>query len=92
MLVLTRQPTDAITIDRDIEVKILSVRGNRVQLGIVAPASVEIVRSELLLSPQPWASEQVAVGPSQNTKKDGRTSSVAVRCGRPFVGEQAFAG
>ena len=92
MLVLTRQPTDAITIDRDIEVKILSVRGNRVQLGIVAPASVEIVRSELLLSPQPSAFEQSTEGPSQNTKKDGRTSSVAVRCQRPFVREQAFAG
>ncbi len=92
MLVLTRQPTDAITIDRDIEVKILSVRGNRVQLGIVAPASVEIVRSELLLSPQPSASEQAAVGSSQNTKKNGRTSSLAVRCRRPFVKEQAFAG
>ncbi len=92
MLVLTRQPTDAITIDGDIEVKILSVRGNRVQLGIVAPASVEIVRSELLLSPQPSTSEQAAGGPSQNTRKDGRRSSVAVRCRRPFVREQAFAG
>ncbi len=92
MLVLTRQPTDAITIDGDIEVKILSVRGNRVRLGIAAPASVEIVRGELLSPPQPSASEQVAVGPSQNTRKDGRTSSVALRCWRPFVREQAFAG
>lgn len=48
MLVLTRQPKDTITIDQEIQIKILSVRGNRVQLGISAPASVQIVREELI--------------------------------------------
>ncbi len=52
MLILTRQPMDAITINGDIQIKILSVRGNRVQFGISAPESVQIVRCELLGSSQ----------------------------------------
>jgi carbon storage regulator len=47
MLVLTRKRGEAIEIDGRIEVRVLSVQGNRVRLGIVAPESVAVRRSEV---------------------------------------------
>ena len=48
MLVLTRRPNEVINIGDNIEVKILSVRdGNRVLVGIAAPESVQVHRSEV---------------------------------------------
>lgn len=47
MLVLTRKPGETILIDGGIVLKVISVRGNRVQLGIDAPATVRIERAEL---------------------------------------------
>lgn len=47
MLVLTRKTRETILIDGRIEVCVIQVRGNRVRLGIKAPASVSIERSEI---------------------------------------------
>ena len=48
MLVLSRRSDEAITLpDAGIQITVLSVQGNRVRLGIDAPADVEIRRSEL---------------------------------------------
>lgn len=47
MLVLSRKPHDAVTIGDDIEIRILSVVGETVKLGIQAPADVSIHRSEV---------------------------------------------
>ena len=47
MLVLTRERDDSIMIGRDIEIKVIWVRGNRVRLGIAAPRSVPVYRTEL---------------------------------------------
>lgn len=47
MLVLSRKPNESIIINDNIEVKILSVDGDQVKLGIVAPKSVEIHRKEV---------------------------------------------
>lgn len=47
MLVITRKSRESLFIGRDIEVTVLKVRGNRVQLGIRAPADVPICREEL---------------------------------------------
>ncbi|MCF7802879.1 MAG: carbon storage regulator CsrA [Candidatus Marinimicrobia bacterium] len=47
MLVLTRQKEESIIIGQDIVVKVLEVQGDSVKLGIEAPRSVPIVRSEL---------------------------------------------
>ncbi|OCS86803.1 carbon storage regulator CsrA [Caryophanon latum] len=47
MLVLSRKPNESIIINDNIEVKILSVDGDQVKLGIVAPKSVEIHRKEI---------------------------------------------
>jgi carbon storage regulator len=47
MLVLTRKMNESIVIDGDISIKVVSVRGNQVRLGITAPRSHSIYRSEL---------------------------------------------
>jgi len=48
MLVLTRAVGEEIVISGDIRVKVLSVHGQRVRLGITAPPSVQVARQELL--------------------------------------------
>ncbi len=47
MLVLSRKQNDSIFIGPDIEVTVLSVAGGRVKLGIQAPKSVPVIRSEM---------------------------------------------
>jgi len=48
MLVLSRKLDESIVIGEDIEVKIISIEKGVVKLGIEAPKSISIVRSELL--------------------------------------------
>ncbi|MCI0738707.1 MAG: carbon storage regulator [Gemmataceae bacterium] len=47
MLVLTRRLGEEIVIGNNIRVKVLMVRGDKVRLGISAPASVPVDRSEI---------------------------------------------
>lgn len=47
MLVLTRNSEQSIVIGENIVVRILSVRGDRVRVGIAAPADVAIRREEV---------------------------------------------
>jgi carbon storage regulator len=49
VLVLTRRPDQSIIIGDDVEVSVLSVSGDRVRLGIQAPSSVPIWRTEIYL-------------------------------------------
>ncbi|MBI1348112.1 carbon storage regulator [bacterium] len=47
MLVLTRRTDESILIgDEEVVVRILEIRGNRVRIGIEAPANVSIRRDE----------------------------------------------
>ena len=48
MLVLTRKAGEAICIGDDIELRIVSVRGQKVRLAIEAPREVSVRRSELM--------------------------------------------
>ena len=48
MLILTRRPGEAIVINGDIRVRILSIEGERVKLGVEAPREVPVLRQELL--------------------------------------------
>jgi carbon storage regulator len=52
MLVLTRKTDESIIIGDEIELKILSVDGDQVKLGIVAPNNVKVYRSEVYKSIQ----------------------------------------
>lgn len=47
MLVLSRKKGESIMIGDQIEVKILAIEGDQVKLGIVAPKSVKVHRSEI---------------------------------------------
>ncbi len=47
MLVLTRRLGETIVIDGNIRVTVLDVRGERVRLGIEAPANVPVYREEV---------------------------------------------
>jgi len=48
MLVLTRKPHESLAIGDNIEITVLSVKGNQVQIGINAPKDVCILRDELI--------------------------------------------
>jgi carbon storage regulator len=47
MLVLTRKQKESIIIDNQIELTILEIKGDHVRIGINAPSSVKIYRSEV---------------------------------------------
>lgn len=47
MLVLSRGEHDSIDIGPNIRVIVVAIRGNKVQLGIEAPAEVPIYRTEI---------------------------------------------
>ncbi|MBM7649363.1 carbon storage regulator [Bacillus ectoiniformans] len=52
MLVLTRKAGEAIRIGDDIEIKIISTKGDQIKIGIDAPKHVEIHRKEVYLTIQ----------------------------------------
>ncbi len=47
MLVLSRKVGEKLVIDGNITVEVVRIQGNRITLGIVAPADVKILRGEL---------------------------------------------
>ena len=52
MLVLTRKRNESIVIGDDIEVRVLSVSGEKVRIGIEAPRDVPVFRMEVYLEIQ----------------------------------------
>jgi carbon storage regulator len=48
MLILTRKVEQGIVINRDVLVRVLSIDGERVKLGVEAPRSISVLREELL--------------------------------------------
>lgn len=51
MLVITRRHDEELLIGPDVRVRVLSIRGNRVQLGIDAPLDVRVQRPEVQFDP-----------------------------------------
>lgn len=49
MLVLSRKSTEKIRIGEEIEISVIAISGGKVRIGISAPKSTRIVRSELLI-------------------------------------------
>lgn len=47
MLVLTRRAGQAFEIGNDIEIRILRVDHKQIKIGITAPSTVKVLRSEL---------------------------------------------
>lgn len=48
MLILTRKVEQGIVINSDVIVRVLSIDGERVKIGIDAPRSISVLREELL--------------------------------------------
>ena len=68
MLILTRKLKQAIIVDGDTSIRVLSIERDRVKLGIDAPRSVSVLREELL--------EQVAGQNRRAARPDGGTQLV----------------
>jgi carbon storage regulator len=50
MLVLTRKVGETLRIGDDIEITVTDISGDKVRIGIVAPAELKILRGELTLT------------------------------------------
>ncbi len=68
MLVLSRKAGESIQIDGQIKITIVTVRGNRVKVGIEAPEEVQILRSELRDSRENTEDSDVEFG--SNSRKN----------------------
>ncbi|MGE7842240.1 carbon storage regulator CsrA [Lysinibacillus sp. NPDC093712] len=60
MLVLSRKKDESIMIGEQIEIKILAVEGEQIKLGIVAPKTVKVHRSEVFEAIQAQNKEALA--------------------------------
>lgn len=52
MLILTRKPEETLVINKSIRVRVMSVNGNQVRIGIDAPKDIEVDREEIFLAKQ----------------------------------------
>lgn len=68
MLVLSRKISESIMIGNHIELKVLAVEGDQVKLGIIAPKSVKVHRSEVFKAIQEQNREALAT-PTNLLKK-----------------------
>ncbi len=66
MLILTRKAEQGIVIDQVTTVRILSIDGDRVKIGIDAPTSITVLREELL--EQVAGQNREAARPSTNQR------------------------
>ncbi|MBF0280158.1 MAG: carbon storage regulator CsrA [SAR324 cluster bacterium] len=49
MLILTRKPSESITIGDDIKIQVIEIKGKQVRLGIEAPKNYVIHREEVYI-------------------------------------------
>ena len=47
MLILTRKPGEAIIINSDVKVTVLSIEGNKIRIGVDAPKEISVHREEI---------------------------------------------
>ncbi|MCS5503256.1 carbon storage regulator CsrA [Lysinibacillus sp. FSL K6-0057] len=64
MLVLSRKKDESIMIDNNIEIKVLSIDGEQVKIGIVAPKSVKVHRTEIFEAIQAQNQAALNIEPS----------------------------
>ncbi len=79
MLVLTRKPKQVVRIGQDIYVEVLSVNGENVKLGIVAPAEVAILREEVYQSVGAQNREAVARAAETNPLTFLKTAQLSLK-------------
>ncbi len=61
MLVLTRNVGEKIVIDGHIQVTVVAIKGNKVRIGIEAPADVRVDRQEVHERREEFAGEPLKV-------------------------------
>jgi carbon storage regulator len=67
VLILTRKVEQGIVINNDVFVRVLSIDGERVKIGIEAPRSISVLREELLAEVA-GENREAAVTPTQSTE------------------------
>ena len=68
MLVLTRKVGESVVIGSDIEIKVTGITGDKVRIGIEAPAILKILRKELFETIE--ENQEAARLPATNLLKD----------------------
>jgi carbon storage regulator len=63
MLVLTRRIGEEIVVDDDIRISVVSIKGNRVQIGIQAPETVRVDQLETHHQRAAWRSSARLLNP-----------------------------
>jgi len=70
MLVLSRQRDQSVMIGRQVEVKVVDIRGDKVRLGFVAPKNVEVDRMEIFEEKEARESVPRAITPQERSAMD----------------------
>jgi carbon storage regulator len=70
MLVLTRKPAETIRIGEDIVIKVIKTGTGTVKIGIEAPASVRVMRGELVEDERTAPVIPSTFGPSMRVVSD----------------------
>jgi carbon storage regulator len=69
MLVLSRKTGESIVVGSDIHVRVIDITGNRVKLGIEAPRSLRVLRSELVEEDEPARCEARGITDAETYRK-----------------------
>lgn len=72
MLILTRRVGESVHIGDQVTVKVLTVRGNQVRLGIDAPREIKVNRDEVLNPHVKEERELSRSGVSKGTSEDAK--------------------
>jgi carbon storage regulator CsrA len=75
MLILTRKTDQGIVFSGNVTIRILSVDGERVKIGIDAPRSVQVLREELVTVPANGNGNGHANGASSSPGANGAAGS-----------------
>ena len=79
MLVLSRKTAETIHIGSEVVIRVCSIQGGKVRLGIEAPNDIRIVRGELEIELDP---DPVGRDSRQGTNKSGSNRMPLARGGR----------
>lgn len=77
MLVLSRQRDQTIMIGDDVEITVVDIRGDKVRLGINAPAAIPVHRKEVYDAIKRENREAAKLKPEDIPKSNGKTNNNA---------------
>ena len=79
MLILTRRAGETLVIGNDINVRILSVKGGQVRIGVDAPKDVPVHREEIYQRIQREKEQQVDVSAADTESDDNIGNQILVQ-------------